>query len=321
MTVWQFHLETLYTGWSNKQKNFKIANLVGLPIVTSQINWFDNRTDYERYVRQDFSQRRMHELEISKLKVWKGYCVYCRQHTKFQVSVGLFLGENVHLREGLVCKRCGLSNRLRLLYKTIEDFCGGPHSLRRKKIYVAERLSNFYFRLAERAPNLMGSEYLDPALKSGAIQVIGHLNVMHQDLCSTSFKDNSFDLVVHTGALEHVAGYRRALSESFRIISPGGATIFTMPFLHDRYEHEIRATLSANGVITHHLPAAYHGNPLDPAGSFVYQTFGWQLLDDLRAAGFGKALIGVLIDLQLGFTSSNSPGYEYMEPVVFMATK
>ena len=289
--------------------------------MTSQINWFDNKTDYERYVRQDFSQRRMHELEISKLKVWKGYCVYCHHKTEFQVSIGLYLGENVHLREGLVCKRCGLSNRLRLLYKAIEDYCGGRSALGSKRIFVAERLSTFYYRLAERVPHLTGSEYLNPALKSGETQLIGDINVTHQDLCNTSFKDNSFDIVVHTDVLEHVADYRRALSESFRIISPGGATIFTTPFLHGRYEHEIRATLSANGVISHHLPAGYHGNPLDPAGSLVYQTFGWQLLDDLRAAGFGKALIGVLTDIQLGFTSSNSPGYEYMEPVVFLATK
>lgn len=287
----------------------------------SQISWFDNRTDYERYVRQDFEERRTHELEISKLKTWQGYCVYCHHKTKFQISVGLFLGENVHLREGLVCKRCGLRNRQRLLYKAIEDFCGGLHGLRGKKIYVAERLSDFYVRLAERVPNLTGSEYLNPALKSGEVRRIGNLNIMHQDLHNTSFDDNSFDIVVHADVLEHVAGYGKALSESFRIIAPGGATIFTMPFLHDRYEHEIRATLSTNGVITHHLPAGYHGNPLDPAGSLVYQTCGWQLLDNLRAAGFGKALVGVLTDIQLGFTSSNSPGYEYMEPVVFMATK
>jgi len=289
--------------------------------VTGQINWFDNRTDYERYVQQDFDQRRMHELEISKLKGWKGYCVYCHKHTEFKVSVGLYLGRNVHLREGLVCKKCGLCNRLRLLYKAVEDSCSGLPGLRHKKIYVAERLSNFYLRLAKRAPNLAGSEYLDPALKSGEARLIGNANVIHQDLCNTSFQDNSFDLVVHTDILEHVAYYRKALSESFRIIVPDGSTIFTMPFLHDRYEHVIRATISENGVITHHLPAGYHGNPLDPAGSLVYQIFGWQLLDDLRAAGFRKALIGVLTDLQLGFTSSNSPGYEYMEPVVFMATK
>ena len=289
--------------------------------MTRQINWFDNRTDYEQYVRQDFSQRRMHELEISKLKAWKGYCVYCHQHTKFKVSVGLYLGKNVHLREGLACKKCGLSNRLRLLYKAIEDYCGGTSGMSQKGIFLAERITLFYQRLAERVPNLTGSEYLNPALKSGEARLIGNVNVMHQDLHNTSFKDDSFDLVVHSDVLEHVADYRKALSESFRIISPGGATIFTMPFLHDRYEHEIRATLSVNGVITHHLPAAYHGNPLDPAGSFVYQTFGWQLLDDLRAAGFGKALIGVLTDIQLGFTSSNSPGYEYMEPVVFLATR
>ena len=287
----------------------------------SQIDWFDNRADYEQYVRHDFSRRRLHELEISKLKVWKGYCVYCHHKTKFQVSIGLYLGENVHLREGLVCKRCGLSNRLRLLYKALEDLSGGPSALGRKRAFVAERLSTFYLRLAERVSDLRGSEYLDLSLESGETRLIHNVNVMHQDLCRMSFDANSFDLVVHTDVLEHVADYRSALSESARIISPGGATIFTVPFLQDRYDHEIRATLLTSGAITHHLPAAYHGNPLDAAGSLVYQTFGWKILDDLKAAGFTKALIGVLTDTTLGFTSSNSPGYEYMEPVVFLATK
>ena len=272
-------------------------------------------------MRQNFDQRRTHELEISKLKVYEGYCVYCHSNTEFQVSSGLYLGENVHLREGLVCKKCDLSNRRRLLYKAIEDYCGGQSALGSKRIFIAERISTFYYRLAERVPYLEGSEYLDTALKSGEVRRIRNINVVHQDLCNMSFDDNSFDLVVHADILEHVADYRKALSESIRIISQGGATIFTVPFLHDRYEHEIRATISANGVITHHLSPGYHGNPLDPAGSLVYQTFGWQLLDDLRAAGFGKVLVGVLTDLQLGFTSSNSPGYEYMEPVVFLATR
>jgi len=64
-----------------------------------------------------------------------------------KASIGLFLGENVNLREGLVCKNCGLSNRLRLLYKAIEEFCDGPSGMSGRKIYVAERLTAFYHRL------------------------------------------------------------------------------------------------------------------------------------------------------------------------------
>lgn len=136
-----------------------------------------------------------------------------------------------------------------------------------------------------------------------------------------SFNSNIFDVVVHTDVLEHVADYREALNETFRITAHGGATIFTVPFLQQNENLEIRARLSESGEIIHHLPPVFHGNPIDPTGSLVYQTFGWSLLNELRAAGFRKALIGVLTDSRLGFTSSNSPGYDYMEPVVFLATK
>jgi len=37
------------------------------------------------------------------------------------------------------------------------------------------------------------------------MRTIGGVNVMHQDLCSTSFEDSSFDIVVHADVLEHVA--------------------------------------------------------------------------------------------------------------------
>jgi hypothetical protein len=64
-----------------------------------------------------------------------------------------------------------------------------------------------------------------------------------------------------------------------------------------------------------------HGNPVDETGSLVFQTFGWQLLDDLREAGFETSRVGFLADGQLGFTSNNSPSGNFMEPLVFAASK
>jgi hypothetical protein len=43
-------------------------------------------------------------------------------------------------------------------------------------------------------------------------------------------------------------------------------------------------------VIEHVLPAEYHGVPEDPAGRILcFQTFGWQLLDELREIGYAEA--------------------------------
>jgi SAM-dependent methyltransferase len=237
------------------------------------------------------------------------------------VSAGVWLGENVNLREGLVCPACGLSNRLRLIFKAVEEFAGSPGELRRRRAYVAERVTTFYQRLADRLEDVVGSEYLDAACVSGQSRRIGLQLVRHEDLCRLSFPDESFDLVVHADVLEHVPDFRRAFAELHRVTRRGGGMFFSVPFLHDRAEDEVRASVQADGSIVHHLPAVYHGNPVDPKGALAYRTYGWSLLDTLRGVGFDTAEAGVLADLDLGFASSNSPAEDFMEPVVFRALR
>jgi SAM-dependent methyltransferase len=260
-------------------------------------------------------------LEVSKRKTWRGLCTYCRRPRDFTVSAGVWLGENVNLREGLICPTCGLGNRLRLLFKAVEEFVGSPRELRRKRAYVAERVTVFYQRLADRIGDVVGSEYMDAHSVSGQSHWVGEHLVRHEDLCALSFPDESFDLVVHADVLEHVPDFRRAFAELCRVTRRGGGMFFTVPFLHDRSEDEVRASVQPDGSIVHHLPAVYHGNPVDPRGALAYRTYGWSLLDTLLGAGFDGAEAGVLADLDLGFASSNSPADDFMEPVVFRALR
>ena len=227
----------------------------------------------------------------------------------------------MNLREGLVCPACGLGNRLRLLHKAVEEFAGSPRKLRRKRSYVAERVTLFYKRLDDRIGDLVGSEYLDAHAVRGQCQKIGPHLVRHEDLCRLSFPDEYFDLVIHADVLEHVPDFRRAFAELFRVTRRGGGMFFSVPFLHDRVEDEVRASVQPDGSIVHHLPAAYHGNPVDPKGALAYRTYGWSLLDTLREAGFDRAEAGALADLDLGFSSSNSEYGDFMEAVVFRALR
>jgi SAM-dependent methyltransferase len=285
------------------------------------IRWFRTREEYRSHVEPQKEARRARELDVGRQRTWRGLCTYCRARRDFIVSAGVWLGENVNLREGLVCPGCGLGNRLRLLFKSVEEFAGSPAGLHRRRAYVAERVTTFYQRLSDRIEDLVGSEYVDAGCRSGENRRLGIHSVRHEDLCRLSFPDESFDLVIHADVLEHVPDDRAALSELCRVTRRGGGMFFSVPFLHERDEDEVRASVGANGEIVHHLPPVYHGNPVDPKGALAYRTFGWSLLARLREAGFDSAEAGVLCDLELGFASSNSPAEDFMEPVIFRALR
>lgn len=291
------------------------------PAEVPAIRWFGTREDYRGYVEPHHAERRARDFEVGRRETWRGLCTYCRSSRDFTVSAGVWLGENVNMREGLVCPVCGLSNRLRLLFKAIEEFAGSPDALRQRRAYLAERVTTFYQRLSERVDDVVGSEYLDPRCTPGETRRVGLHMVRHEDLCRLSFPDESFDLVIHADVLEHVPDFRGAFAELCRVTRRGGGMFFSVPFLHDRMDDEVRATVRADGSIVHHLPAVYHGNPIDPQGALAYRTYGWSLLDTLREVGFDAAEAGVLHELDLGFTSSNSPAGDFMEPVVFRALR
>ncbi len=298
------------------------AGAGGAPLtVVPGIRWFSDRGAYAAYVEPTRPERRAREAEIGGRRVTTGFCTFCAAPRTFVVSAGAMVGTNINLREGLICRRCRLRNRLRLLFKAIEDWSGGAAALRARKVYLAERVTSFYVRMAERVGDLTASEYLDPAFRSGSVHRRRGRRVRHEDLCRLSFPDESFDLVVHGDVLEHLADDGAALAEMRRVTRRGGAMLFSVPFLHDRVEHEVRATLADDGRIVHHLPAVHHGNPVSGEGSLAFRAYGWALLDDLRRAGFDRAEVGALTELDLGFASSNSDYADYMEPMVVRALR
>lgn len=220
-----------------------------------------------------------------------GFCPACEAASNFTgtTPAGSTLAAPVvpNYREGLHCPGCGLNNRQRLAAATLRAAIAARPAA--GAIYLHEQITPMYEwvgrALGDRR-EVIGSEYLGPEHAPGAV-VDG---IRHEDALGLSFADASLDLILSTDVLEHVPRIEPALEEAVRVLRPGGAMVFSIPFHYLEQTTVQRAELQADGTVTHHRPAEFHGNPTRPdEGSLVFYDYGWDLLDRCRAAGFDDA--------------------------------
>lgn len=251
------------------------------------------------------------ERAISARNAVEGWCAACRKVVTFRV--GKAEGEWSNLREGLVCD-CGLNGRMRLILLALEEIAPTEDFL------MLERVTPLFRVVAERFPQVLGCEFLGSERSPGEIVQLGGMSVQHENLEALSFQDGSLQCVFHGDVLEHVPNPNTALRECWRVLRPGGVLVFTCP-VFDLERHIVRCEV-IDGVLRHHLPPGYHGNPVSAAGSLVYTHHGWPLIDDIRGAGFDQVEIGLCYDVHQGIVSNANPYPEgHMWPVVFRATR
>jgi SAM-dependent methyltransferase len=106
--------------------------------------------------------------------------------------------------------------------------------------------------------------------------------------------------VVSNDVLEHVDEPARALGEIWRVLRPGGVLLLTVPF-HTGMDGSVRRAKVTEAGLVHYLPEVYHGNPVSDDGSLVFTDFGWELLDDMRAAGYAEVAMHIYWDESRGY--------------------
>jgi SAM-dependent methyltransferase len=186
-----------------------------------------------------------------------------------------------------VCQICKLNSRMRAVFSYIRSRLKID---RVENVYISEQSTDFYSKLVAEMPgiNVVGSEYLGADYARGeVVSSRAGLSLRNEDLTKLSFEDECFDLVISQDVFEHIPDYRKALSEIRRVLRNDGVLLFTIPFFHHMEKTQIRAIVK-DGAIEHLLPAEIHGNPVSSEGSLCFQNFGWDILDDLRAAGFAN---------------------------------
>ncbi len=195
-------------------------------------------------------------------------------------------------RESLFCPACTASLRVRRLVDVLLEHYAerattlaelvrepGFRSLGIAEINSIGPIHPFLALL----PRLAYSEHrpdTPPGAESGGVR--------NEDVCSLTYPDDEFDLVLSSDTLEHVADPDRGLRELRRVLKPGGRAVLTVPAVLSRAESVRRA---APGPL-HLLPPQHHGRGSGPfalvsrkGDLLVYTDFGSDFADRLRAAG------------------------------------
>lgn len=198
------------------------------------------------------------------------------------------------LRETMSCSSCSATMRQRQmafgLLKLIAERIGNlPASLRayRESSGGALRiLDTDSFSAISRVMQGVGgythSQFL-PDLVNGARLADGSINV---NLLEIPYGPESFDVIMTSDVMEHVAEDERAHQEIFRCLAKDGAYLFTVPF--DPCLHGTKMLTQASGTPNTYfiLNRQIHGDPHSDSGIIAHRIYGQQLLVDLRALGY-----------------------------------
>lgn len=265
------------------------------------MTWFDERQAFTHHL--DHLRPRLTDAirEMSQHTWVQGWCIACKRSTRFRVRIG---DQPPQLREGLVCKHCGLTARNRALYFALDAQFPEPAQPR---IASLERVSLMHRRLRHRFGHLHGSEYLGPKRDAGRLYLLRRRLVRHQSVTELGYADASFDAIIHSDVLEHVYDHHRALAECRRVLRPGGVLLFTVPFLFNRDRNLLRGRPRADGSLEHFEPAEYHGDGVRGKGIYTFHHYGWELLQNMREAGFDQAQLGVVHAPEWGLIWDHQP--------------
>ena len=240
-----------------------------------------------------------------------GFCFVCQKRSNFLSSWELAFNAGSHLemnwREHMQCPRCRLNNRMRASIHLLMEIIA-PTS--ESRIYVTEQSSPLFIYLRKRFPVLQGSEFLQEA---ALMSENNSKKLRHEDLTQLSFASDTFDAILSFDVLEHIPDYRDAFAECARTLKPAGKMLFSVPFDANSVRNRIRAQLRKDGTVEHLLPPEYHDDPRNPEGCLCFQHFGWEMLEEMKQAGFSS----------VSALSYYSPEYGYLgdKQMQFLAEK
>lgn len=200
-----------------------------------------------------------------------GYCSICEHDSVFVIH-------HAWLRDHYKCVGCQTIPRNRALVNALNRFAPAWKASDLHESSPGGELSAFL----KRACRGYTSSYCFDDVPRGEYRG----EHRSEDLSAMTLADASVDIFCTSDVFEHVIDPEPAFSEIARILRPGGAHIFTMPWYPKLATTRIRARMQATGVIEHLEAPMYHGNPLSADGALVTRDWGRDFVDVIyRASG------------------------------------
>lgn len=261
-----------------------------------------NKKEYDEYKTRNSASLEKHVLYLSSVLpndekefYVPGYSYTAKKQVNFIVDFQ-HSGQKgqVNWRERVCCPETYFNNRMRATFHLF-DFEMDAYS--DGKIYITEQVTPIYTYFADNFSDIVGSEYIGDKFPYGKKNDEG---VRNEDLTALTFEDESFDILISLDVLEHIPDYNQAFKECSRVLKPGGKMMWSVPFIPDSYENQIRAEIK-DGEINHILPPEYHGDPMSEQGVLCFQHFGWEMLDQVREAGFKDAYAMCYHSIEFGY--------------------
>lgn len=231
-----------------------------------------------------------------------GRCNVCGEETQFTFE------DPKTFRESLVCGSCGTTSRYRSIARGVlraiervagvksESLAGLPRENGGRRFRVFDTQLPFTAEVcAYPIPDLLAAcPWIDVEL--GVYRPRDPLGTAYaprttnQDLERLTFADASFELVVTSDVMEHVRRDDVAHREIHRVLSDGGAYVFTVPHLRSMAQTLVRRRVVDPDDPSRDedlLPPEYHGDANDPDGGVLaYRAYGTDLDAFLKSVGF-----------------------------------
>jgi SAM-dependent methyltransferase len=210
-----------------------------------------------------------------------GKCTVCNKKTIFVLN-----NEFWKIRNSAICIHCHSVSRQRhvaycitkaLEHKNINSYI----DLRKREditLYFAETETPL-IKTLNGLSSVVTSEYFDDC-KFGEKKN----DILCQDLQNLTFENNTFDIVVSQDVLEHVQDWVLASKEIYRVLKPGGAHVFSIPFYFTSRTKKLFDNINGKFVPVVE-PVEYHGDGI--RGKIpTYNHFGFDILGELSKIGF-----------------------------------